>query len=88
MYKWLVGAQLSSTCTSQATIWTCGVSRPGGYQAETIWDTAESCQKGSCDTLEYTVDPKYTQYRTLDGDTIPITDSKVPIGIKPILVEN
>jgi hypothetical protein len=88
MYKWLVGAQLSSRCTAQATIWTCGVSRPGGYQAETIWDTAESCHQGSCDTLEYTVDPKYTQYRTLDGDTIPITDSKVPIGIKPILVEN
>ena len=88
MYEWLVGAYLSSGCTAQGTVWTCGLSRPGGYQAEAIWDTAESCQQGSCDTIEYTVGANYKQYRTLNGDTISITDSKVPIGIKPILVEN
>ena len=86
--QWLVGAKLSSACTVHGTAWTCELSRAGGYQAEAIWDTAESCKQGSCDTIEYTVDAKYKQYRTLDGKTIPITDSKVPIGIKPILVEN
>jgi len=88
IYDWLVGARLTSACTAQGTVWTCGLSRPGGYHAEAIWDTAESCNQGSCDTVEYTVGANYRQYRTLDGDTVPITDSKVPIGIKPILVEN
>jgi len=88
IYDWLVGARLNSACTAQGTVWTCGLSRPGGYHAEAIWDTAESCNQESCDTVEYTVGANYRQYRTLDGDTVPITDSKVPIGIKPILVEN
>ena len=88
MYDWLVGAKLISACTANGTVWTCQLSRPGGYQAEAIWDTAESCTDGSCGTIEYNVDAQYTRYRTLDGETIPITDSKVPIGVKPILVEN
>jgi hypothetical protein len=86
--KWLVGAKLSSACAARGTVWTCKLSRTGGYQAEAIWDTAESCNHGSCGTVEYIVDPTYKQYRTIDGETIPIKYSKVPIGIKPILVEN
>jgi len=88
LYNWVVGARLSSPCTAQGTVWTCKLSRVGGYQAEAIWDTAKSCKHGSCDTIEYIVDAKYTQYRTLDGKMIRITNSKVPIGIKPILAEN
>jgi Beta-galactosidase len=88
MYDWMVGAKLTSACTANGTVWTCGLSRDGGYQAEAIWDTAESCKHGKCDTTEYTVDSKYTQYRTLDGKTTPVTDARVPIGAKPILVEN
>jgi len=88
LYDWLVGAQMSSGCTEQGTVWTCTLSRPGGYRAQAIWDTAESCKQGSCDTIDYAVDAKYIQYRTLDGATIPITNSEVPIGIKPILIEN
>jgi hypothetical protein len=88
MYNWMVGASLTSACQPDGTIWTCQFSRPGGYQAEAVWDTSESCKHGTCDTIDYTVDAKYQKYRTLDGDTIPITDSKVPIGIKPILIEN
>ena len=86
--KWLVGAKLSSACAARGTVWTCKLSRTGGYQAEAIWDTAESCNNGSCGTVEYIVDPTYKQYRTIDGKTFTIKYSKVPIGIKPILVEN
>ena len=88
MFNWMVGARLSSPCTASGTVWTCQFRRRGGYQAQAIWDTAASCKQGRCDTIEYTVDAQYQQYRTLDGDTISITNSKVPIGIKPILVEN
>jgi hypothetical protein len=88
LYDWIVGATLSSACTAQGAVWTCKMSRDGGYQAEAIWDTAKTCKHGRCTTIKYTVPSKYTQYRTLSGKTIPITGSKVPIGIKPILVEN
>lgn len=86
--KWIVGATLSSACAPQGTIWTCKLSRSGGYQAEAIWDTAEICKQGTCDTIEYTVGAQYKLYRSLNGKTTGITNSTVPIGIKPILVEN
>ena len=88
LYDWIVGATLSSACAPSGTIWTCKMSRPGGYEAKAIWDTAKTCKNGSCSTISYTVNSKYTKYRTLSGKTMAITNSKVPIGIKPILVEN
>jgi len=91
MYAWVVGASLSSGCSNgggNGTVWTCELSRPGGYQAEAVWNTSMICKQGKCRTSEYQVDPKYKQYRTLDGKTNPITKSRVPIGAKPILLEN
>ena len=68
--------------------WTCGFSGNNGYQAQAIWDADESCSNGKCQTINYQVDKTYTQYRTLDGETIPISNNEVPIGAKPILLEN
>jgi hypothetical protein len=88
VYNWIVGASLHSGCAKNGTVWTCSLVRPGGYQAEAIWDTAKSCKHGICGYVEYPVDPKYLQYRTLDGRTFRITKSTVKIGAKPILLEN
>jgi hypothetical protein len=91
MYGWLVGASLSSGCSNgggNGSVWTCELSRPGGYEAKAVWNTSMSCQQGACSTTQYPVDAKYKQYRTLDGKTIAITKSTVPIGAKPILLEN
>lgn len=87
VYNWMLGKTLS-TCSAEGTIWTCGFADPQGYQGEAIWDTAETCSNGTCQTVEYRVDKTYTQYRTLSGETISITGGRVPIGAKPILVEN
>jgi hypothetical protein len=59
--------------------WTCGLSRPGGYQAQAIWNTAA--------TLSYTPPAKFTQYRDLAGNVFPITGGSIMIGVKPILLE-
>lgn len=88
LFHWLVGGRMTSACRAQGTIWTCELNQAGGSQAEVIYDTAETCKHGSCGTYEYVVEAKYKKYRTLDGKTITITNSKVPIGIKPILVED
>jgi hypothetical protein len=87
--KWMIGNTMTQNCaTTDNAIWTCGFKGPNGYVAEAIWDTAEMCKNGNCQTVQYAVDPKYTAYRTLDGDTISITNNAVPIGAKPIMVEN
>ena len=86
--EWLLGNTLSSSCSASGTIWTCGLTGPNGYQAEAIWDTAETCSDGTCQTEEYSIGTTYSQYRTLSGDTFPIKNGQVPIGAKPILVEN
>jgi hypothetical protein len=88
LYNWIVSGTLYSGCTQNGTVWRCAFWRSGGYEAEAIWDTAESCDHGTCGSAKYTVDPKYRQYRTVYGETFPITRSTVEIGAKPILLEN
>jgi hypothetical protein len=85
---WLVGATMPTGCSSNNTIWTCQLSRPGGYQGLVVWDTSLTCHHGTCQTNPYPVDSKYLNYRTLYGDKIPITGGTVPIGALPVVAEN
>ena len=84
--NWMLEKTLRG-CSSNNTIWTCRFTTLHGYVGEAIWDTAQSCSHGSCQTVGYPVGKIYTQYRTLSGETVPITNGEVPIGAKPILVE-
>jgi polysaccharide biosynthesis protein PslG len=86
--NWMLGNTLTQDCSATGTTWTCGFEGPNGYQAEVIWDTGESCGNGACQTTQYAVNSSFTQYRTLGGDTVAIQNSEVPIGAKPIIVEN
>ena len=87
--KWMLGNAMTRDCSSaDNAIWTCGFTGPNGYVAEAIWDTAESCQGGRCQIVPYSIGSQYSEYQTLDGETIQITTGTVPIGAKPILVEN
>jgi hypothetical protein len=85
---WLSGALMTTHCSASSTIWTCGLSRPGGYRGLILWNTAGSCSGGSCQTVKYRVSSKYVNYRTLEGKKIPIKNNAVPVGYKPILVQN
>lgn len=79
-YKWLVGAMMKRRCAPRrATVWTCELSRPNGYRAEMVWDTAGP--------KSYRRPKAYTQYRTLEGEVIETQDRAVRIGPKPILLE-
>ena len=88
VYNWMVGATMEGPCAVSGTTWTCHFQRPGGYVGEAVWDTSQSCNKGICTTVNYTVDPQYISYRTLEGASVKITGGKVPVGAKPILLEN
>jgi len=88
IYNWMVGATMTSPCTASASVWTCQLSRPNGYQALAVWDTSQTCSKGVCSTTPYTYNPVYIKYRDLSGNTATPSGQTVPIGAKPILLEN
>jgi hypothetical protein len=80
VYKWMVGATMTSPCTMASdSTWTCTLTRPGGYQALAVWNSAT--------TLNYTPSSQYKQYRDLVGRTNPVSGS-VSIGYNPILLES
>lgn len=76
---WMVGATMSTPCSSNGTVWTCGLSRPNGYQALAVWDTAGNSA--------FPVPNQYIQYQDLTGHTYSPGGS-VNIGPEPILLTN
>lgn len=88
LHQWLTGNTLNGGCTVRGTVWTCQFSGPNNYAAAAIWDTSRTCKHGYCGTRAYKVRSELVDYRDLAGNIHPITDHKVPIGAKPIWVEN
>jgi hypothetical protein len=79
VYNWMVGATMSTPCSAKGAVWTCGLTRSGGYQALAVWNTSG--------TSIYTVVGPYTRIRDVAGNISAITGGSVTIGIKPILLE-
>jgi len=82
VYNWMVGATMNPPCSMAVdSTWTCGLTRPGGYAAQAVWNSSGA--------KSYLAPSQYTQYRDLNGSTMPIPpDHSVTIGIKPILLES
>jgi hypothetical protein len=80
-YKWLVGATLTKSCNADGNgTWVCSVTRPGGYQAEIVWNSTRSI-------ASYAVPDQMAEYRDLAGNSNPIANGAVPVGNSPILIE-
>jgi len=88
--NWTVGTTINQACASVGTVWTCGFTKSGGYQALAVWDTAQSCSNGFCTSSTFTIPAgtNYTHFRDLLGHVNNVGGSTVPIGYKPILLEN
>jgi polysaccharide biosynthesis protein PslG len=79
-YRWMVGAFLTKPCSSDSSgVWTCTLSRPGGYTAEAIWSS-----KGA---KIVRVRPQYVNFRDLAGVVHRIDRLTVRIGDQPVLLE-
>lgn len=88
-YQWLVGTVMSQACGQNGSVWTCELTSLNGYQALAVWDASQSCNNGNCTTTNFTFAPQYVQYRDLTGNTTPLAgQTSVPIGARPILLEN
>jgi hypothetical protein len=84
LYEWMVGATQTEACREKNSVWTCGYTRSGGYQAQAVWDANIDVRK----TKSYTAPPQFTRYRDLEGNVSDIPKNRsVPIGQKPILLE-
>jgi hypothetical protein len=80
-FDWMVGATMTSPCIrSVEDVWTCGLSRPGGYTAEAVWIPNSEAN--------FTVPSQFVEFRDLAGNVYPITGSTVPIADSPILLES
>jgi hypothetical protein len=92
VYRALVGATMPTGCLVNGKpippppylfhgVYTCDLTRPGGYEAQLVWNTDGPSS--------YTAASEFIQYRDLTGkkQSIPF-NHVVPIGHKPILLEN
>jgi hypothetical protein len=80
-YKWTVGATLTRPCSVDGNgTWACSLTRPGGYQAEIVWNS-------TTDLSGYAVPDAMAEYRDLAGNSNPIGNGVVPVGNSPILIE-
>ena len=80
VYSWMVGATLTAPCSSTAGgIWTCTLSRPGGYSAEVVWISNKNAT--------FTAPAQYTVYRDLTGAVHNLGSHSITIGDQPILLE-
>jgi hypothetical protein len=84
--RWLTGATFIAPCSAKQNVWTCDLSRPGGYRAKMVWDAAHSYAHGP--TASYRTPADFLSYRNLAGKSRPIQGGTVPIGSKPVLLEN
>jgi hypothetical protein len=89
VYNWMTGATMPQACTAQGTVYSCPLTRPNGYNALAVWDSAKTCTTaGGCDTSSYTAPPSFTQYQDLTGAVTAIQSGQIiSIGAKPILLE-
>jgi hypothetical protein len=87
LYNWLLG-RLPTPCVQNGKIWTCGLTGSASYQAEIIWDDSQTCSGGNCTTASQLVPSWVTNARDLAGNQVPVTNDTVPVGLKPIIVEN
>jgi polysaccharide biosynthesis protein PslG len=89
VYDWLVGANLSGPCAATGTVWTCPFTKPGGIQAQAVWDASKTCSGSTCATSSYVPSSVYTKYTNLAGNITSFSPgTTIQIGAEPILLQN
>jgi len=81
--KWIVGSTLTQPCAAMAadpTTYTCAYSRPDGYTALAVWNTAGETAFG--------VPQGFVQYHDVGGNVTSVAGGTVELSTSPILLEN
>lgn len=80
--SWTSGATITKPCApvaTDSTVWSCTYSRPGGYQAMAVWNTAGYSQ--------FSVPSQYKHFRGLMGRVWHV-GHELTVGPWPRLLEN
>lgn len=83
---WMVGATMAHPCAAAKgekyhALYICDLTREGGYQARIVWHTDGNSS--------YPAPSQFVHYHDLQGGQYDVpSNHQVPIGIKPILLEN
>jgi hypothetical protein len=80
VYNWLVGAVMSPCVEGVDLVWTCVLTRAGGFQGLIVWNSAGTIRS-------YTPPSLYKQYLNLSGGK-GVIRGPVTIGYNPILLTN
>jgi hypothetical protein len=81
--KWLVGARMLGCDSDSPSMWTCQITRDGGYHGYIVWDP-DGPKKFSIPAAW-----KVVFQRDIDSNTHDLRkETSTEIGIRPILLEN
>jgi len=79
-----------ATNPSVSTQWTCMITSPARTVSVPIWDTAQTCDAGSCTTTQVNLQSigleSFNAYQDLFGNTTPISGGTIPVGLRPVLL--
>jgi len=87
LFDWEFG-RLPSTCTQSGKVWTCPLTGSSGYLAEIVWDDSQTCNAGICTTSSINAPSGAVKFRDIAGNATQISGGSVPIGLKPVIIEN
>jgi hypothetical protein len=88
VFEWFFG-RFPAACAQSGKVWACPLTGANGYQAEVLWDDGQTCSNASCTTSPQPAPPWAVKMRDLSGNaTSVVGGTQVPIGLKPIIVEN
>lgn len=77
---WLIGHSISP-CVPSGNIYTCNVDN-----GQIVWDTSQSCSRGTCTTSKYTYPTTYKYETDLTGKKSALSGKTVAVGYKPIFL--
>ena len=77
---WLIGHSISP-CVASGNVYTCNLDN-----GRIVWDTAQSCSRGTCTTSKYAYPTTYKYQTDLDGKKTALIGTTVAIGYKPIFL--
>jgi hypothetical protein len=87
------GASTVSPCgtnPSVTTQWTCQITSTSNVATVAIWDTAQTCNAGTCTTTPVNLQSiglgSYNAYEDIFGNTTPVSNGTVPVGLRPVLL--
>jgi hypothetical protein len=87
VYNWLFG-RFPSPCVQAGMLWTCPVTGAAGYQAEIVWDDSQTCLNGACSSAAQLAPTWAVKYRDLAGNSTQVSGTTIPVGLKPVILEN